>query len=116
MNNKKTVYILIEFPNLYNDLNIDDIMPFIVGVFSKKSIARAEKKELSLKNKGKYLYFIEPYEINAVYLKSEEEAEEELSEALEEMVKQGIVDYRIGEDGQFYFEVVEKKDNNGKSL
>jgi len=24
------------------------------------------------------------------------------------MVKEGVIDYKIGEDGQFYFEVVDK--------
>lgn len=114
---KRSVYVLLEFPNMDDDsLQFEDIMPFIVGVFSKASIAEIEAEYMFKKNKGKYLYFIEDYELNTPYLKSEEEAERELSEALEQMVKEGIVDYKIGEDGDFYFEVVDRNKKDGKKL
>jgi len=117
MKRQRKVYVLLEFPNLDDDnFPIDHIMPFIVGVFSKASIAEKEAEYMFNKNKGQYLYFIEDYELNTPYLKSEEEAERELSEALEQMVKEGIVDYKIGEDGDFYFEVVDKDKKDGKKL
>jgi len=66
-------------------------------------------EELYVKNKERYLYLIEDYVLNEMYFKDEEEIEREISEHLEEMVKEGVVDYKIGEDGNFYFEVVEDK-------
>lgn len=117
MKKPRRVYVLFELPNLEEGYTADDYaMTFIVGVFSKASIAEKEAEYMFKKNKGQYVYFIEDYEINTPYLKSEEEAQRELSEALEEMVKEGIVDYKIGEDGDFYFEVVDEEKRNGKKL
>lgn len=107
------VYVLLEFPNIENETileDIDNLMPFIVGVFAKKSMAMEVAEELFLNNKKRYLYIIEDYELNTVYFEDEEDTKRELSEALEEMVKEGIIDYKIGEDGQFYFEVVKKNE------
>ena len=113
MKKTRMVYILLEFPNIENETileDIDNLMPFIVGVFAKKSMAMEVAEELFLNNKKRYLYIIEDYELNTVYFEDEEDTKRELSEALEEMVKEGIIDYKIGEDGQFYFEVVKKNE------
>jgi hypothetical protein len=113
MKKARMMYVLLEFPNVERDDLSDDIeviMPFIVGVFTKKSMAMEVAEELFLKNNEKYLYFIEDYELNTVYLEDEEEIQREASETIEEMVKRGIIDYKIGEDGQFYFEVVKKNE------
>jgi hypothetical protein len=113
MKKTRMVYVLLEFPNVENETVLEDIenfMPFIVGVFAKKSMAMEVAEELFLNNKKRYLYFIEDYELNTVYFEDEEDTQIELSEVLEEMVKDGTIDYKIGEDGQFYFEVVEKNE------
>lgn len=113
MKKKRMVYVLLEFPNMENDTvleDIDNLMPFIVGVFAKKSMAMELAEELFLNNEKRYLYFIEDYELNTVYFEDEEDTQMELSKALEEGVKKGIIDYKIGEDGQFYFEVVKKNE------
>lgn len=113
MKKTRMVYVLLEFPNIENETileDIDNLMPFIVGVFAKKSMAMEVAEELFLNNKKRYLYIIEDYELNTVYFEDEEDTKRELSEALEEMVKEGIIDYKIGEDGQFYFEVVKKNE------
>lgn len=103
-------YVVIEYPNIeeITDIIEDAIMPFVVGIFSKKSIARKVIENLIDKNKNKFLYFIEEYQVNNIYYKTEEELEKEVSESVEKMVKEGILDYKIGEDGQFYFEVTKK--------
>lgn len=112
MKKTRVLYVLMEFPNLDIEQEMEEemyIAPFIVGVFSKKSLAMDAAEELYVKNKGRYLYLIEDYALNEMYFKDEEEIEREISEHLEEMVKEGVVDYKIGEDGNFYFEVVEDK-------
>ena len=62
----------------------------------------------SKKNKGKYEYIIDDYELNNIYFKTKEEVEQEISDSIEEMVKNGLMDYKVGEDGKFYFELTEK--------
>lgn len=109
----------MEFPNLdieeleAEDMDEDYTAPFIVGIFSKKSLAMDAAEELFIKNNEKYLYMIEDYILNEIYFEEDEDIEKEISESLEKMVKDGLVDYKIGEDGNFYFEVIEdKKDKN----
>lgn len=112
----KKVYIVLEYPNENVDLqqlineneDLSMFVPFIVGVFNKKSIASATAKEMTNKNGDKYSYFIEEYIINTMYFKTQEEVDKEVSDCIEEMVKEGLIDYKIGDDGQFYFEVTDK--------
>lgn len=108
----KSAYIILKFANIDEDIDIDEDdffvpEPFIVGVFSKKSIANQTAYELSQRDKD-HFYAVEPYELNMVYVETQEEADAQVSECIEQMVKDGIVDYKIGEDGQFYFEVIDK--------
>lgn len=120
MNKKRIAYVVIEMPDIENIQNVEDIafaFPYVVGVFSRESLAVKTAEKLSIKNQG-YIYLIEDYELNMVYEANDEEAEREISESLEKMVKEGVIDYKIGEDGQFYFEVVDKDEwyiQNSKS-
>lgn len=110
MNKKRIAYVVIEMPDIENIQDVEDIafaFPYVVGVFSRESLAVKTAEKLSIKNQG-YIYLIEDYELNMVYEANDEEAEREISESLEKMVKEGVIDYKIGEDGQFYFEVVDK--------
>lgn len=119
-------FVVIEVPSeeyleylAENGVELEELVtidiPFIVGVFNKLKLAKEVANEFLEKNEGRYEYLIEQYEVNDVYFKNEEEAQKEISECLEEMVKDGIVDYKIGEDGQFYFEVVEDKEEDNES-
>lgn len=94
-------YIVFEFDP------VDD-GSFIVGVFSNGQIAEEVVSSLYAKNKGAYEYQIEEYELDIMHYKTEEEMEQDVSEIIEEMVKDGLIDYKVGEDGQFYFEVTDK--------
>lgn len=120
MNKKRIAYVVIEMPDIENIQDVEDIafaFPYVVGVFSRESLAVKTAEKLSIKNQG-YIYLIEDYELNMVYEANDEEAEREISESLEKMVKEGVIDYKIGEDGQFYFEVVDKDEwyiQNSKS-
>lgn len=102
------LYIVLEFPNPNIDHEDQVFDPFIVGIFSKKSIANAVAKDLKKKNKTKYDYFVEDYELNNLYYKTQEEVDKEISQCIEELVKEGLMDYTVGEDGKFYFELTEK--------
>jgi len=102
------LYIVLEFPNPNVKHEEEVFDQFIVGVFSKKSIANAVAKDLKKKNKKKYDYLVEDYELNNLYFKTQEEVDREISDCIEEMVKEGLMDYTIGEDGEFYFEVTDK--------
>lgn len=107
-------YLVVEYPliqDLEEDQVVDDefeLPSFIVGVFNKKSIARKVAKDLFDRNGDFYFYVVDEYEVNQAYVKTEEEAFEHVSESIEKMVKDGYLDYKIGEDGDFYFEVTEK--------
>jgi hypothetical protein len=97
-------YVVVEVDN------VDDPIPYIVGIFSGKTKAFKTAERL-FKKYGEYCsYIVQDYEVNKVYLneQSQEEILKETSEAIEIMVKEGILDYKIGEDGDFYFEVTEK--------
>lgn len=110
MDYMKKVYVVMEFPNegMDEQEDLSMLMPFIIGVFGKKSLASAIAKEMTEKQGDKYSYFIEEYDLNNVYFKTQEEVDREVSECIEEMVKEGLIDYKIGDDGQFYFEVTDK--------
>ena len=106
----KKAYVVLEFEdvaNIEDEEEIFDIIPFIVGVFSKKSLAYKAADDLAIQNKDNF-YVVEDYALNVTYAKTEEEAAQHLSRSIEQMVKDGTIDYKIGEDGQFYFEVTEK--------
>lgn len=107
-------YVVIEYP-LVQDYDDDDIVDeefelpsFVVGVFNKRSLAKKIAQDLFKKNGNMYFYVVDEYDVNQAYVKTEEEAIEHVSESIEKMVKDGYLDYKIGEDGQFYFEVTEK--------
>lgn len=105
----KKAYVVLEFDNI--DEEHEEIgVPYIVGVFSKKSIAFRVAKRLFEKYGDYCTYAVQDYELNRVYLdeQSDEEMMAETSKAIEEMVKNGILDYKVGEDGDFYFELTEK--------
>lgn len=101
------VYIVLEFPK-QQETNENLVVPFIVGIFDRKKLAQKVVKQLRQKNKKTYMYLIEDYEINSMYFKTQEEVDREISECIEEMVKEGLLDYKIGEDGKFYFETTDK--------
>ena len=97
-------YAVIEFDN------VDDPVPYIVGIFSRRTKAFRVARRL-FKKYGEYCsYMVQDYEMDKVYLneQSQEEILQETSKVIEAMVKEGILDYKIGEDGDFYFEVTEK--------
>lgn len=101
-------YVLIEFDVVdigdnHEDFGIKDVL----GVFTKKKLLQKAVKELTEKYDGQKIYAIGEFEINEYY-DDEEERDEDISEVLEEMVQDGIIDYTIGEDGQFYFHVTDK--------
>lgn len=104
------LYIVYELLNsrLEHSEEEYELHPFIVGIFSKKSLAKAIIKDLRFKNKDKYEYIIDDYALNNIYFKTQEEVDRELSESIEEMVRYGLMDYKIGEDGVFYFELTDK--------
>lgn len=104
------LYIVYEVlnPKLEHSEEEHELHPFIVGIFSKKSLAKAIIKDLRSKNKDKYDYFVDDYVLNNIYYKTQEEVDRELSESIEEMVRNGLMDYKIGEDGVFYFELTDK--------
>ena len=105
------LYVVYETlsPEVEHDpAELDNALPFIVGIFNKKGLAKAIVKDLTKKNKGKYEYIIDDYELNNIYFKTKEEVEQEISDSIEEMVKNGFMDYKVGEDGKFYFELTEK--------
>lgn len=109
------IYVVFEYLNIEDVEDMEDLenymnsfIPFIVGTFSSKKLAKSIVKKFTDKYKDARTYFIEEYEVDNIYYKTEEELEKEVSESVEKMVKEGILDYKIGEDGQFYFEVIDK--------
>lgn len=82
----------------------------IVGIFDDYDKA-VESAEILYESKDqKIYYFIEEYDMNRVYEfdSDDDDFEQKYSEAIEDLVKEGILDYVVGEDGKFYFSLTEK--------
>jgi len=99
-----TAYIL----SMLDDNGDEDATCRIVGIFDDYEKA-VESAEILYESKNqKIYYFIEEYEMNRVYESDDEDFEQKYSEAIEDLVKEGILDYVVGEDGKFYFSLTEK--------
>lgn len=81
----------------------------IVGVFDNEKLALLHKKDLESLNDtdDNHIVFYEilEYELN---VPQDPRDFDDISEELQDLVSKGIVDYMIGEDGQFYFHLTDK--------
>jgi len=98
-----TVFVIIEhtMPDEENEGGAT-----ILGVFDDKELAEDKIKELSLNaDPTKCFYEALEYEMNVLMQESNENV---ISEAIESLIKRDLIDYTIGEDGEFYFHLTEK--------
>lgn len=96
------VYVFVAY--MMPDAKQDGSMA-VLGVFDNKGLAEQYREEFT-KADGEDIVFYEilEYQINTI----EDPEEEDLSEDLRELVKKEIIDYTVGEDGEFYFHLTEK--------
>jgi len=87
--------------------NEEDGTYSIIGVFDNEKRAIKTAEALYEEKNQQIYYFIEEYEVNHVYPPDEDYLRKK-EEAIEELVKEGVLDYTIGEDGRFYFSLTEK--------
>lgn len=112
----KKVYVI--FKHTIYGINHETNEPIfeseLVGVFTSHKLAKQAIKTqeaLGKPDDSKEIVFeIEGMELN-IMLMSEEEQKEYVSSALECLVKDGLVDYKIDEKGEFVFELTEKGKN-----
>lgn len=81
-----------------------DVNVFISGVFEEE-VAAQENLELvkGLENEDGKHYQVIPFTMNRLYLERDL-----FGLTLEEMVRNGEIDYLIGEDGNFVFTAIDK--------
>lgn len=86
---------------------------FVSGVFDSIELAEDAVEELTLQAKEKKLaqeYYVIEYNINELY--EDTQLTQPADEEIADLCKQGLIDYRVGEDGEFYFHLTEE----GKKL
>lgn len=96
------VYVLVEYtmPDTKRDGSVA-----ILGVFDNEELAEQSREELTNdEDEDIVFYEILEYQINTV----QEPEQEDVSEDIQELMKKEIIDYTIGEDGEFYFHLTEK--------
>jgi hypothetical protein len=76
---------------------------FPVGIFTTQETATHLIQELMEVFESDEFELIE-LSPNTAYLQDKEEINEIVSLTVESLVKNGMVDYKIGEDGNFYYE------------
>jgi hypothetical protein len=81
-----------------------DVNLFISGVFEEE-VAAQENLELvkGLENEPDKHYQVIPFTMNRLYLEKDI-----FGSTLQEMVRNGEIDYLIGEDGSFVFTAIDK--------
>lgn len=100
------LYAVFEYHNDDETMN----NPFLVGIFATEQRAEIAADTLQEEKGEEYTYFCLDYEVDQIYLKDEEGTMIDAIESeLEDMIRQGKVDYKIGEDGEFYFEATDNE-------
>ena len=97
------VYVLLEYimPDAKKDGSVA-----ILGVFDNEELAEQHREELTNdEDEDIVFYDILEYQMNIL---QEPEGEQDISDDLEELMKKEIIDYTIGEDGEFYFHLTDK--------
>jgi hypothetical protein len=90
------VYILHKI-----EYNKDDYLIEVIGVYSSEELAESKVDELQ--ETETLSYFIQEIEMDAPPILTEEEVED----ALQGLMDMGVVDQLIGEDGNFYYTIIE---------
>lgn len=85
---------------------VEDSTVLPVGVFFREETALRVVEELMDVFESHEFELIE-LATNTVYVQNQEEIDDMVSITVESLVKSGLVDYKIGEDGKFYYELTE---------
>lgn len=84
---------------------------WVCGVFDNEDLAEESLAKLEEENETPNVtVFILKYPLNKLFdgTSAELHANEDISKEIEQMVKEGFLDYTVGEDGRFYFNMTEK--------
>jgi len=82
---------------------------FVSGVFDSIELAEDAVEQLTLQTKEKKLaqeYYVIEYTINELY--EDIQLSRPVDEEIADLCKEGLIDYKVGEDGEFYFHLTEE--------